>query len=201
MNALVLRLPATTTPADPACPQAAEPGSIAALVPRVRSGDRHAAAALLRQMQARWYRFCLAQLRRPHDADDATQEVALRVLSKLPRLRQIERFETWSFGIAVNVCRESRRRSTRHRAADVAAAEPAAAASPDAASTTEDLAALHAALADLPPRQREAVTLRYLEGMTIADAAAAMRCRPGTIKAAVFNGLRTLRRRLAEDPR
>lgn len=175
---------------------AADPGSVAALVGRVRSGDRQAAAALLRLMQDRWYRYCLAQLRRSHEAEDATQEVALRVLRGLGRLREAGRFETWSFGVALNVCREARRRGARHRAGDLEGHEPA-----HTPRLPEDHSRLHDALGLLPPRQREAVTLRYLQGLTIEQTADAMRCRQGTVKAAVHRGLKSMRRAMAEDQR
>ncbi|MEM1210436.1 MAG: RNA polymerase sigma factor [Planctomycetota bacterium] len=171
----------------------AEPGSVVALVGRVRTGDRQAAAALLRLMQDRWYRYCLAQLRRPDEADDATQEVALRVLRGVGRLREAGRFETWSFGVALNVCREARRRAIRHRSSELEGHEPT-----HTPELPEDHARLHAALGDLPPRQREAVTLRYLEGLTIEQTAEAMRCRQGTVKAAVHKGLKSMRRMMAE---
>ncbi|MEM0914680.1 MAG: RNA polymerase sigma factor [Planctomycetota bacterium] len=173
-----------------------EPGSVVALAGRVRVGDRQAAAALLRQMQDRWYRYCLAQLRRPHEAEDATQEVALRVLRGMGRLREAGRFETWSFGVALNVCREARRRAVRHRAGDLEGHEPT-----HTPELPEDHGRLHAALGELPPRQREAVTLRYLEGLTIQQTAEAMRCRQGTVKAAVHSGLKSMRRLMAGGER
>ncbi|MEO0965143.1 MAG: RNA polymerase sigma factor [Planctomycetota bacterium] len=173
-----------------------EPGSVVALVGRANTGDRQAAAALLRLMQDRWYRYCLAQLRRPDEADDATQEVALRVLRGLGRLREAGRFETWSFGVALNVCREARRRAIRHRSSELEGHEPT-----HTPELPEDHARLRAALGGLPPRQREAVTLRYLEGLTIEQTAEAMRCRQGTVKAAVHKGLKSMRRLMAEGER
>jgi RNA polymerase sigma factor (sigma-70 family) len=55
------------------------------------------------------------------------------------------------------------------------------------------------AITTLPARQREAVVLRYLADLPLADVAAAMGCAVGTVKATLHNALRSLRVELEED--
>jgi RNA polymerase sigma factor (sigma-70 family) len=50
-----------------------------------------------------------------------------------------------------------------------------------------------ALLAQLPPRQRAAVALRYGADMRVQDIALVMRCSPGTVKATLHNALERLR--------
>jgi RNA polymerase sigma-70 factor (sigma-E family) len=57
-------------------------------------------------------------------------------------------------------------------------------------------AELLAALAELPARQRAAITLRYLEDLSEADVADLLGCPVGTVKSTVSRGLTTLRRHL-----
>ena len=49
------------------------------------------------------------------------------------------------------------------------------------------------AIATLPPRQREAVVLRYLADLPLADVADAMGCALGTVKATLHQALKALR--------
>jgi RNA polymerase sigma-70 factor (sigma-E family) len=73
------------------------------------------------------------------------------------------------------------------------AAEPPPAASPSA-----DALAVRAALGRLSPRQRAAVFLRFYLDLPEAEIAAALSCRPGTVKSLLHRSLSTLREHLDE---
>jgi RNA polymerase sigma-70 factor (sigma-E family) len=53
--------------------------------------------------------------------------------------------------------------------------------------------ALVRALRDLPPRQRAVVVLRYVEGLSVAEAAVALKCSEGNVKSQASRGLEALR--------
>jgi RNA polymerase sigma factor (sigma-70 family) len=58
---------------------------------------------------------------------------------------------------------------------------------------------LQAAVAALPLRQRTAVSLHYVLGLSMQQAAEAMGCRPGTVKSLLFQARGNLREVLGED--
>jgi RNA polymerase sigma-70 factor (ECF subfamily) len=129
-------------------------------------------------------------------ACDATQETAARFLQRLPTWRGDGSLKTWSFGIALNIVREMRRaRAT----IDPLIAGPGRARPPDEMiDALEQAELLHVALGDLPERQREALVLRFFEDLSTEQAAIAMNCAPGTVKATVHQALRALRNKLKQ---
>ncbi len=164
-----------------------------------RAGDRRAAADLLRGLQDIIYRLALSQLKEPDAAHEATQEAALRLLRGIERFEGRSRVTTWALGVTLNVCREQRRKRADKTHPD--ALQTAADTTPSGELRLEQLEAnrlLMTALDDLPPRQREAVTLRYFEGLSVADTAEAMGCSAGAAKASVWQALRRLRGVLSE---
>ena len=180
-------------------------------IQQAREGSREAQSRLLRGLQDDWFRFCMSQLRDPDQAGDAAQETGLRVLTSLARFDGRSTLKTWTFGIALNVCREIRRRELRRGgmsgldpddepAGDVRGAflghDPDAGDGAGTAERLDDAATLREVLATLPVRQREALTLRFFEEMSVQDTARAMNCAEGTVKATLFAALRNLRQRM-----
>ncbi|WP_170320729.1 RNA polymerase sigma factor, partial [Patulibacter medicamentivorans] len=106
----------------------------------------------------------------------------------------------WLFGIAANVLRQSwrrtererrtQRRLRRHDPAAAPAAEDGVAARLDAAATAADL---RAALAALPPEQRQAVQLRVIEELPYEEVAGRLACSNDAARLRVSRGLRRMR--------
>ena len=95
--------------------------------------------------------------------------------------------------IAVRAALREAHRSRRRREAEQAgAALSAAAAAPP-------MAELLAVLDGLPPRQRAALTLRYVHDLPDAAIARALRCRPGTVRSLLSRGREAVRARLEEN--
>src|SRR5947208_6633169 len=94
-----------------------EDDSLAALVVRAQSGDGVAVEALVRELRPRVFRYVLARVLDQPTADDVTQEVAMTVMSALPRyVDQGRPVTAWVFGIAANKVREQRRAAARRPA-------------------------------------------------------------------------------------
>jgi DNA-directed RNA polymerase specialized sigma24 family protein len=72
------------------------------LVARVRSGDSKALHDLVQRHQAWIYNIAVRMLAHPQDAEDATQEILIKALTRLFSFEGRSRFRTWLYGIAVN---------------------------------------------------------------------------------------------------
>ncbi len=165
-----------------------------------REGDQAALAVLLRELQDPWFRFSMSLLGDIERSREATQETGLRFIKTLSAFRGDSQLQTWSLGIALNVVREMRR---KHRAIsdegqEFLAAKHQPLESPlVAADLAEQRENLHAVLADLPDRQREAIVFRFFEGLSVEETAQAMGCAEGTVKATVHQALRAMKLRLS----
>lgn len=164
-------------------------------IARAANGCTLAQAKLLREIEAPCYRYCLAMLADPDVARDATQETGLRFLQSLNRYRGDAALTTWALSIALNVCRETRRRQRHWLPIPTGWVKHDPSPSPqELACQNETSFRVMKSLELLPQRQREAVTLRYLQGLDTKQTAKAMRCAEGTVKATLAKALARLRR-------
>jgi RNA polymerase sigma factor (sigma-70 family) len=136
----------------------------------VAGGNDDAFAILYRRHHQSVYRYCLSLLRQEADARDALQSSMLAALSAL-RASPIEgAFKPWLFRIAHNQSISIIR--ARAREAPTAAASEVA--SSDGQQTREELRTLISDLGALPERQRGAIVMRELNGLSYAEIAAVL---------------------------
>ena len=81
-----------------------------ALVERSRAGDREALEDLVRAIQDRLYRLALRMLGDAAEAEDATQEILVKVITDLGSFRGRSSFSTWSYRVAINHLLQMKRR-------------------------------------------------------------------------------------------
>jgi RNA polymerase sigma factor (sigma-70 family) len=73
-----------------------------ALVARARAGSREALEDLIRRHQGWIYNIAVRMLYHPHDAEDATQEILLKAVTRLSSFEGRSSFRTWLYRIVVN---------------------------------------------------------------------------------------------------
>jgi RNA polymerase sigma factor (sigma-70 family) len=174
--------------------------STGTLIAAHRRGDPSAAEELARRACRLALRTSGAILRSRDEAADVAQDVAVEVLCSLHRLREPEAFDAWVHRITVRQAVGHLKRAGRRGAAETPLALLAELDEPDASGDLdpEELIAargvLATALAELPPRQRLALALRYVHDLSDAEIAAALRCRTGTVHALLSRGRAGLRR-------
>jgi RNA polymerase sigma factor (sigma-70 family) len=174
------------------------------LVEAARRGDRSAFAELLDRHRP----MLLALIRRTLDGsgavDDLAQEAAVAAWLGMGRLRQPERFGSWLAGIGLNIarhwCRSRQEESWSWEALsggellDRSAApllDPA-----EVVGEREFARRVREAVAELPPGQRDATLLFYLDGLTLREMAVLLGVEVSAIKARLFKARKALRRRL-----
>jgi len=158
--------------------QALEEDAVLKLVEQARAGDPAARQRLYRQHVQRVFRTVRGMLRSDAEAEDVTQDAMLTALTSLDRYspRSGTRFAAWLTTIAVNT---TRRRFRRRRPELTATGELPDVADP-AGDPAVDIdvarqrAALLQALAELEPREREIVSLRYGSDLNATEIAAQM---------------------------
>ncbi|MBI1796422.1 MAG: RNA polymerase sigma factor [Candidatus Eisenbacteria bacterium] len=138
----------------------------AALIARVLDGDAGAFTVIVDRYHGDCSRFALRMLGHRQDAEDAVQDAFLGAYRGLARYRERQTFRAWLYRILINRCR-SVARQRRRRASRFVADERALADAPAAARDGDHVLrdSLQTALDALDPRLREAVLLKYGEGL------------------------------------
>jgi len=126
----------------------------------------------------------------PDVAAELAQEALVRAIERWPQVSAMERPDAWAYRVAFNLARSQlRRRLAERRATIRSGPAPTSSWNVDVA----EVLAVRSAVAALPPRQRQAVVLRYFGDLSTGDTALAMGCRPGTVKAHLHQALAALR--------
>lgn len=173
-----------------------------ALMALYANGDRAAALALTQRVTPRVLAYATRLLGGDRaEAEDVAQETMLRLWRVAPDWRQGEtKVTTWAYRVATNLCIDRQRSRRRKGHVDLDAAPDLPEPGPGAESRLQDaqrLDALHTALAALPDRQRQAVVLRHIEGLTNPDIAQILEIGVEAVESLTARGKRALAALLA----
>lgn len=174
----------------------------AELVVRSRAGDSDSFGQLVARYYDPCWRFAYHMLGERADAEDIIQETFLRAYLALGRYDERDQFRGWLFRILTNQCRNaltSRGRRSRRFIQDEGAIEGAAAPPEGPASEIQDVS-LTKALAQLDPAQREALLLKYAEGLEYTEMSAMTGVGESALKMRVKRGSERLRGLLGQEP-
>jgi RNA polymerase sigma factor (sigma-70 family) len=143
------------------------------LTRRAVGGDERAFAAIFRRYHQSLYRFCLAIVGNPEDAQDALQNTMMKVLRALPGEERKIELKPWLYRIAHNESIDLLRRRRETRELDTEQPAPGYGLAEDVA-TRERLRQLLVDLEELPERQRETLVMRELAGLGFEEIGTAL---------------------------
>jgi len=188
-------------------PASADPD--AALMLRVKRGDKQAFAGLVDKYKQPVVNFVCRMLRDETEAEDLAQNVFLQVYKSAHRYRVSAKFSTWLFTIARNLCLNEIRRRSRHPAESLDAPHPEhddqplrqfedkeTSLPPDALLRGELEQKIAQALATLPENQRTAILLCRQEDLSYEEIADVLGCSLSATKSLIHRGRETLKQML-----
>lgn len=165
------------------------------LVKRCLKGEDAAWEALLRAHTHKIYSLCYRFTGRPHDAEDLTQEVFIKVFRTLKSYDPGQaKFSTWVNRVARNHLVDHYRRTKGDRVTSTLDEQmPIADHSPrgqpaSQVESRERMETLQAGLSKLSPDLREAVILRDLQDLDYAEIAQVLAVPEGTVKSRINRG-------------
>lgn len=170
-----------------------------ALLIAFAAGDAAAARLLVGRLAPRVLALARRLLQDPAEAEDVTQEALLRLWRIAPAWQAGgAQPATWLHRVAVNLATDRLRRRHRGVALDtIGEPEDDAPSAAEAMMQGDRLAALDAALAALPDRQRAAVVLRHLEGLANPEIAVLLDVGVEAVESLTARGKRRLAQLLA----
>lgn len=162
-----------------------------------QGGDERAYERLLLDLLPYLRRQVASRVVEPSERDDVVQNVFVSLHRARHTYRSERPFGPWLRAVVRNACvdwmRARGRRSWREPDRDVESLPGPAEAAPLPGRPEPLSPELEAALASLPAKQREAVRLLQIEGLSVAEAAARVGVRPGALKVRAHRGYRALR--------
>jgi RNA polymerase sigma-70 factor, ECF subfamily len=151
-----------------------------------RSGDLAAFELLMRQHERLVLATALRMTGNLHDAQDVSQDVFLKLYRNLSKVEAPAALPSWLYRVTVNACHDLRRR--RPASAPVELAEDLVAAGNDpqaSASEAERRRVLELSLRLLPEKERAALVLRDLEGLTTEEVAQVLGSSEATVRSQI----------------
>jgi RNA polymerase sigma-70 factor, ECF subfamily len=180
------------------------------VVRQVQAGDIRAFELLVIKYQRRIIRLIARFIRDPAEVEDLAQDSFLRAYRAIGQFRGDSAFYTWLYRIAVNTAKKALADNKRDRVINQTDTENEDGetfahgeqltdeSTPESEIASRQIvAAVNAAVDDLPEELRQAITLREVEGLSYEEIADLMQCPIGTVRSRIFRAREAISLRLA----
>jgi len=171
------------------------------LLGRIKAGDTEAAGELFEKFAPALLRFATRLLSDRATAEEVTQEVFVKVISRAHQYDGRAEVSSWLFAIAANACRDRRRRDRRATVVPLEGLPEPPAKGEGGEKRLMDRQqrdAVRRALSCLSEEQREALILARYHDMPYAEIARVLDISVGAVKTRIFRAVETLKSHFAE---
>ena len=171
----------------------------ARLVQDFLGGNHQAFNVLIKRWQNKIHHFAYRYFASTEDAAEITQKTFIRAYQKLGSLNDTNKFGSWLYRIANNLCldelnRAGRKKSTSLEALKTAPKTELARSADTGLVQNEALVLLHKALLQIPAEQRMVVIMKEYEGLTFREISEILDEPENTVKSRMYYGLRALKK-------
>ncbi len=180
------------------------------LVQRTLEGDIRAFEALIDKYKNMVFTISFRMLGNHTDAEDASQEVFLRLYNSLSKYNSNHKFSNWLYQITMNICRDElrKRKSTKTSLSldepireedgkDIASLIPDEYNLPERVAEENELRnRLELAIQKLPKDYKEPLVLRYTKGLSYEDISSILKLPIGTVKIRIHRARKMIREML-----
>lgn len=175
-----------------------------------RNGDRHAFEELVDMYKDKIYHLGYRMLNQSGDAEDVVQETFLRVYMNLDRYDENQKFSTWIYRIATNLCIDRLRKRKPNYSLDAEMPDsegsdwystlPSDQETPEEELVlSETQQQIRKAIETLPEKYKSVVILRYLHDMSLQEIGDVLQMPVTTVKTRVHRGREFLRKKLEPE--
>lgn len=164
------------------------------------NGDRLAARILTDRHAPRVIGYAARLLKDRAEAEDVAQDAMMRLWKIAPEWRTGEaKVTTWLYRVVTNLCTDRLRKKRGSGLDEIAEPEDGKPSQDAVLMQKQRVAALDAALDTLPDRQREAVVLRHIEGLSNPEIAQVLEIGVEAVESLTARGKRALAKALADQ--
>jgi len=169
------------------------------LIEQFRSGNTAAFNVLVTRWHKPIYRFTFRYFADNNEADEMTQKTFIKAYNNLLSLNEAEKFSSWIYRIATNICIDETRRNGRWKTNPlelwIENSELAHSRTPESVLEKNELGKLmQKALLSIPDEQRTVVILKEYEGLKFREIAEILQESENTVKSRMYYGLKALRK-------
>ena len=165
-------------------------------------GDRDAFRLLFETYQDRVYSISLYYFKGDEaHARDVTQQVFLKLMTRIEQFRGGAEFTTWLYRLVANACMDEQRKLRRFLpfgdGAEMKRKASTKSSEEERYARVEMADSVRAAIQELRPKLRLPILLKYVEGLSYEEMAEVLDCSKGTVASRLNRGHKILARRLS----